>query len=251
MADNVLEGSRILSITDGSTQRNIEFIEEEEKQEATFKLRYYMWLSRFFTFLAILSLCLFWSSSLALFRLAPQVKVKPFLIITEDDSNSIVRAETIEPGMASLDKMTETYIKQYVEYRNTIINDPIEMQVRWFAGGIVNFLSAPKIFEKFSEYRDSIWAFQVLQGTVQEVEIMATYRIGGQHSPIWKVDFKTYTLSKDDQESSSSERVMKTRYWTASVTALFIKERNFSSRRLLNPMGFTVLRYSQVQVEGL
>ena len=251
MADNLLEGSRVLTITDGNVQRNIEFIEAEEKQEATFKLRYYMWLSRFFIFLAILSLFLFFSSSLALFRLAPQVKVKPFLIISQDNSEGIVRAETIEPGMASIDKMTETYIKQYVEYRNTIINDPIEMQSRWYAGGIINFLSSPTIFEKFSEYRDSIWATHVLQGTVQEVEIMATHRIGGQHSPIWKVDFKTYTLSKDEQESSSTERVMKTRYWTASVTAVFIKERNFSSRRLINPMGFTVLRYSQALVEGL
>lgn len=251
MADNILEGSRILKISDGNISHHMEFIEADEKQEATFKLKYYMWLSRFFIFLAILSLILFWSSSLSLFRLAPEVTVKPFLIINQDNSEGIVRAETIEPGMASIDKLTEMYIRQYVDYRNTIINDIVEMQSRWLPGGILNFLSAPDVFDKFSEYRDSFWATEIGQGTVQEVEIIATHRIGGQRSPIWKVDFKTYTLAKDEQNSSSLERVMRVRHWTASVTAIFVKERAFSSLRLLNPMGFTVLRYSQVQVEGL
>jgi len=65
------------------------------------------------------------------------------------------------------------------------------------------------------------------------------------------VDFKTYTLEKDEQDNATMERVMKTRYWTASVTAVYIKERAFSGIRLINPLGFTVLRYSQAQVEGL
>ncbi|MBQ8464490.1 MAG: type IV secretion system protein [Alphaproteobacteria bacterium] len=251
MADNLLEGSQILKIEDGNAQRHIEFLEEDEKQEATLKLKYYMWLSRFFVFLAILSLTLFWSASLALFRLAPEVKVKPFLIISQDNSNGIVRAETIETSMASRDKLTEMYVKQYVEARNTIVDDEIEMMSRWFPGGMVNFLSSPKIFDAFSQDIDKKIKEQLSRGTVQEVEIVATHRVGGQHSPIWKVDFKTYTLEKDEQDNATMERVMKTRYWTASVTAVYIKERAFSGIRLINPLGFTVLRYSQALVEGL
>ena len=251
MADNLLEGSQILKIEDGNAQRHIEFLEEDEKQEATLKLKYYMWLSRFFVLLAILSLTLFWSASLALFRLAPEVKVKPFLIISQDNSNGIVRAETIETSMASRDKLTEMYVKQYVEARNTIVDDEIEMMSRWFPGGMVNFLSSPKIFDAFSQDIDKKIKEQLSRGTVQEVEIVATHRVGGQHSPIWKVDFKTYTLEKDEQDNATMERVMKTRYWTASVTAVYIKERAFSGIRLINPLGFTVLRYSQALVEGL
>ncbi len=251
MADNLLEGSQILKIEDGNAQRHIEFLEEDEKQEATLKLKYYMWLSRFFVFLAILSLTLFWSASLALFRLAPEVKVKPFLIISQDNSNGIVRAETIETSMASRDKLTEMYVKQYVEARNTIVDDEIEMMSRWFPGGMVNFLSSPKIFDAFSQDIDKKIKEQLSRGTVQEVEIVATHRVGGQHSPIWKVDFKTYTLEKNEQDNATMERVMKTRYWTASVTAVYIKERAFSGIRLINPLGFTVLRYSQALVEGL
>ena len=251
MTNNLLEGSQVLKIEDGNAQRHIEFIEVDEKQESTLKLKYYMWLSRFFVFLAILSLGLFWSASLALFRLAPEVKVKPFLIISQDNSDGIVRAETIESSMASRDKLTEMYVKQYVEVRNTVIDDELEMMSRWYPGGMVNFLSSPKIFNAFSQDIDKKIKEQLSKGTVQEVEIVATHRVGGQHSPIWKVDFKTYTLEEDEQDNSTMERVMKTRNWTASVTAVFIKERAFSGIRLINPLGFTVLRYSQAQVEGL
>lgn len=251
MAENLLGGSKVLAIGDGNSQRHVEFIDAYEQNESTLKLKYYTWLARFFIFLATLSLSLFLSASLALFRLAPQITVKPFLIISQDNSEGIVRTESIDLNMPSKDKLVEMYIKQYVEVRNTIIDDEIEMRSRWQPGGIVNFLSAPRIFEAFSEYRDGIWSQVIGKGTVQEVEIVSTQRIGGQHSPVWKVDFKTYMMAKKEQDGSSLDRVMTVRYWTASVTAVFIRERMFTGIRLVNPLGFTVLRYSQTQVEGL
>lgn len=251
MVENKLEGSRILAITDGNKEHHLEFIDSLEKTESTLKLKYYMWLSRFFIFLATLSLMLLWSASLALFRLAPQVTVKPFLVISQDKSEGIVRAESMGVNMPSRDKLTEMYIKQYVELRNEIINDEIEMRSRWLPGGMVNFLSAPVIFNAFSEYRDKIWNSVIGKGVVQEVEIVSTQRVGGQHSPVWKIDFKTYMLEPKDKDGSTLEMLMTVKYWTASVTAVFIKERMFSGMRLINPLGFTVLRYSQTQVEGL
>lgn len=251
MENNILEGSRILSIGDQKSGQQMAFIESYEQQESTLKLKYYMWLSRFFIFLSVLSLALFLSASLALFRLAPQVSVKPFLIISQDKSENLVRAEDISMSMPSRDKVMEMYIRQYVEVRNTIIDDEKEMNTRWQAGGMVNFLSAPAIFDEFSKYRDRIWERITQKNIVQEVEIVSTKRIGGQYSPIWKVDFKTYEIAPQDTDGSELDKMMTTKYWTASVTAVFVKERLFLGRRLLNPLGFTVVRYSQTEVEGL
>ena len=92
--NNRLEGTKILSLADGSG-RTHEFISETEQEKAGFKLKYYMWLSRLFIFFAIVSLLIFMSSSLALFKLAPQVNVEPFLIINQDSSDGIVRAVAI------------------------------------------------------------------------------------------------------------------------------------------------------------
>ena len=250
MANNILEGSKVLAIGGVNNQHQVEFIHNYKQKEAGLKLIYYMWLARFFIFLAVISLSIFLSASLALFRLAPQITVKPFLIISQDKSDEIVRAEGIALNMPSKDKIVQTFIKQYVELRNTIVDDEIEMRARWQPGGMVNFLSAPNVFNNFDAYREKVLSKELLNGTIQEVEIISVNRLGGQYSPLWKVDFKTYTITKKDQEGKQ-EKVMDVKYWTASVTAVLIKERLFVGRRLINPLGFTVLRYSQTQVEGL
>lgn len=82
---------------------------------------------------------IFMSSSLALFKLAPQVSVEPFLIIRQDTSDGIVRYEPISYKMASKNQLMETFVRQYVLLRNTIIADEKEMQTRWFPGGMMNF----------------------------------------------------------------------------------------------------------------
>lgn len=244
---NSLEGSKILSIS-GTTDPNYNFIEKIDKEVESWKLKYYMWLSRLFMLFAVLSLLIFTSSSLALFRLAPLVNVEPFLIINQDDSDGIVRYEPIAYDMASKDQLMETFVRQYVISRNTIIDDVKEMETRWFPGGMLNFLSSDDVFFQFDRAREQTW--QTTQDThlVKEVEIISVGKQGGARSPIWKVDFKTYELF-ENPSSTSNVNVLKTRYWTASVIGYFIKERQFVGRRLINPLGFTVTRYSQNEVE--
>ena len=68
-------------------------------------------------------------------------------------------------------------------------------------------------------------------------------------SPVWKVDFKTYEVSQRNRNGDTGALVLRTRYWTASVTSYFIPERIFVGRRLINPLGFTVTRYNQSEVQ--
>lgn len=245
-----LEGAKVLALTD-SQGRTHEFISETEQEVAGFKLKYYMWLSRLFILFAIISLLIFMSFSLALFKLAPQVSVEPFLIINQDTSEGIVRAEAITNRMASKNQLMEIFVSQYVMLRNTIISDETEMQVRWYPGGMINFMSAPRVYGEFEEYRDSIWEKMLHDGIVREVEIISIGRQGGERSPVWKVDFKTYELSKNAVDKKTRARIMVVKYWTASVTAFFIPGREFVGLRLINPIGFTVTRYSQAEVEVL
>jgi len=225
-----------------------EFLEELDKETEGFKHKYYMWLSRFYIMTSVLSMLLLICLSLALFRLAPMVTVEPFLIINQDSSQKIVREEPIIPDMSSRTQLMETFIRQYVILRNTFINDPIEMRSRWFPGGIVHYLSAFEVFEPFYKRIAANWQSMFQDPVSKEVEIISLKRQGGDNSSIWKIDFKTYELVTDhSNEVKKSE--LKERYWTASITAYFIKERMFMARRLLNPLGFTVVRYSQAEVE--
>lgn len=247
---NKLEGSKILAIADKSG-KEYHFIGSKEKEVVSAKMRYYLWLSRFFIVTTVASLLLFLASSLALFNLAPQVTVEPFLIIDQSSSDDIVRYEPIAYDMASKKMLMETFVRQYVLYRNTIINDEREMMVRWYPGGIVNYLSSPQVFSEFNKYREGIWKEMTDNQISQEVEIISVGRVGGDKSPVWKVDFKTYEVSARRRNTETGALFLRVHYWTASITSYFIPFREFMGRRLLNPLGFTVTRYSQSEVEFL
>lgn len=242
-----LDASKTLSLTDGNGHTH-EFLGEAEKEVISAKQNYYKWLSRLFIFFATLSLLLFMSSSLALFNLAPQVSVEPFLIIKQDASENIVRYEPISEDMASETQLMEAFIKQYVILRNTILRDEGEMMLRWYPGGMVNFLSSDYVFSEFDAYRRSVWQKMLDSKIVREVEIISVDRVGGEKSSVWKVDFRTFDLSEYQRDNKTRGISLKIRYWTASVTAFFFRERQFVGLRLINPIGFTVVRYSQTEV---
>ena len=243
-----IETRKILAITDTNGEKH-EFISETEEEVSSAKLTYYMWLSRLFIFFCTISLIVFMSTSLALFDLAPRVSVEPFLIIKQDSSDSIVRSEAIETDMPSKKQLMKIFVEQYVILRNTIIRDEAEMKLRWYPGGMVNFLSSDYVFYIFNEYRKNIWKTMLDTKIVREIEIISADKLGGEKSPVWKVDFVTYDLSEYQRDNKTRGLTLRTRYWTASVTAYFFKERQFVGLRLINPLGFTVTRYSQTEVE--
>lgn len=119
--NKAIGGSKILAIEGTGGKQNVEFLQSMEQKTESLKLRYYTWLSRLFIFFAVLS-CLFMVlASLSLFRLAPAVSVEPFLIINQNTSKGIVRQEAITDKMASKTQLMETFIRQYVIVRNTVI----------------------------------------------------------------------------------------------------------------------------------
>ena len=70
MADiaDMSKGTKTLAIS-GQVDPDYKFIDVLDKEVEGFKLKYYMWLSRLFTLFAVISLLIFASSSLALFKL--------------------------------------------------------------------------------------------------------------------------------------------------------------------------------------
>ena len=248
--NQIQNGNKTLAIEDANKTAAPDFIEQLDPVAEGLKIRYYTWLSRFFILTAVASLLFLVFSSLALFHLAPMVTVEPFLIINQDTSEGIVRDEPISQDMSSKDKLMETFIKQYVILRNTIINDPMEMRSRWNRGGMVNFLSSVEVFAAFDKSTKAMWEQIFKQTLVREVEIISVGRQGGPRSPVWKVDFKTYDLYDEQGKSQAQkESTLRVRYWTSSITAYFMKARKFMGRRMINPLGFTVTRYSQTEVE--
>lgn len=230
---------------------NIKYVTDVNVSTGSAREIYYCWLARFVAFIAIISLMFFTSASLVLFKLAPEVQVEPFLIIRQGNSDEMVRYETISTNMPSAKQMMELFIRQYVIIRNTIISDEREMQSRWYGGGMINYLSSDKVFDEFSRGIEAKLQNIMKDKTSRAVEIISVDKVGGDKSPIWKVDFKTYDLSPLNRNVSTNELVLKTRYWTVSIVAIFVPDRMFMSKRLMNPLGFTVTKYSETEVEIL
>ena len=225
-----------------------QYIEQLEEEHSSLRQTYYLWVSRFFILTAVVSMGFMVLASLSLFRLAPLVTVEPFLIINQNSSDGIVRDEPIATDMASKNQLMEMFIKQYVILRNTIIRDEMEMMLRWYPGGMVNFMSSEYVFDAFNTYREGNWDNIIRTRIVREVQIISVNRVGGEKSPVWKVDFRTYDLSDAQRDEATRGLSLRIRYWTASVTAFFIPTRQFVGLRLINPLGFTVTRYSQAEV---
>lgn len=240
-----IQGQQQRLITDAnSTQVN--FLEKEEKEKKSLKLYYYMWLSRLFIFFSFIGLSIFLASSLSLYKLAPQITVEPFLIISQDSSEKIVRNEAIALDMASKEKLMEMYVKQYVIVRNTIINDVQEMKSRMSRGGILHFFSSSDVYNEFEKGLESFLIETEKNNKTQEVEITKIGRVGsGGKSSVWRVEFITYETFQSSAQSGSVALTLKKQKWNASVTAFFYPQRMFVGRRLINPLGFTVTRYSQ------
>ena len=207
--DNRLETTNSrLAIADASNRPvNMNYVTDINVRTSSARESYYRWLSRFVILIAILSLLFFSSASLVLFKLAPEVHIEPFLIIKQDSSEDMVRYETISRDMPSANQMMELFIRQYVILRNTVINDEREMQSRWFAGGMLSYLSSIEVFEEFfnTMEKEKHMEQNAKAKLSREVEIISVGKVGGNRSPVWKVDFKTYELSPFERNETTNE----------------------------------------------
>ena len=244
--------NELLALTSAeAVQKTKNYVTDVDAVVNSAREQYYCWLARFVAFLAILSLLFFTSASLVLFKLTGEVHVEPFLIIRQSNSDEMVRYETISQNMPSSKQIMELFIKQYVLIRNSIVGDEREMQSRWLGGGMINYLSSDKVFADFAKDIEKKVLDATKEQITRDVEIISIGKVGGDKSPVWKVDFKTYELSPQNRNETTGEYVLKTKYWTTSIVAIFVPERMFMSKRLMNPLGFTVTRYSQTEVEIL
>ena len=224
----------------------LQYITDDKINNNSVKEIYFRWLSRLVVICAVLSLGLFLSASMVIFRLAPEIIVEPLLIISQNDSETMVRYEPITNKMPSLKQMTELFVRQYVIVRNTVINDEQEMRTRWGPGGIIAYLSTPRVYHEFvGEHIDNISSMFDNEYS-SEVRIDSIHKIS-ENSPAWIVNFTIYNLSRSRTGKSGALTLKKTKM-RASVTPRFIPERRTVFARLINPLGFTVMKYNQDEI---
>lgn len=248
-----LANQKVLRITDANHEYTIDYITENVAEERRAKVIYYKWISRFMAFLATISLCYGIATTLAIFRLVPRIMYDAQIFVKDPhDSRLLVKREHIDPRMESREKIMINFIKQYVELRNTFIQDEIEMRKRWLWGGLVSYLSTYQVYKDFERtYPYLTQEMQELQAS-RAVEVLSVERSGGEKSYVWKVEFKTYdyTYGADQNygDTNIKPKIIE-RYWTANIRCYANSRRRTSYRRMLNPLGFVVISYYQSEIE--
>lgn len=247
-----LANEKVLQISNKTGQNEApEFIKDEVVEVRRAKLIYYKWVSRFMALLAVGSLLYGVATTLAILKLVPEIMIEPQIYVELSDSPSLVKREYIDHEMESREKIMINFIKQYVELRNSFLKDEAEMRKRWLWGGLISYLSTYNVYQAFEKVYPKVTEELVKAKASRSVEILAVNRNGGERSSIWKVDFKTYDYSfKNDGfgEAKSVEPIIVERYWTANVRALIDHKRRTAYRRLINPLGFVVVSYSQSEI---
>lgn len=223
----------------------VSFLSEPSGEDRSLKEIYFRWLSRLIILCGIISLSFFLSASLVVFRLAPEILVEPLLLIRQNDSQSMVRYEPISTKMPSIRQLTEMFIRQYIIMRNTVINDVQEMRTRWGPGGIVHCMSAQDVYADFVGLNAGSVDKMFDDGYSSEVKINEISK-ESETSPAWFVVFTVYNLSKD--RGKGGALTLKTQRYKVSMTPKFIPERRMYRARLINPLGFTVMKYSQSEI---
>jgi type IV secretory pathway component VirB8 len=221
------------------------FISDAKQDSYSGKEVYFRWLSRLVVLCAIVSLTFFLCSTMVIFRLAPEIVVEPLLIINQSDSESMARYEPITERMPSLRQLTEMFIKQYIIMRNTVINDAQEMRTRWGPGGIVHYMSAPDVYADFVGQNSQSINKMFDNDYSSETRID---EIGkeSETTPAWTVKFTVFNLSK--KRSSEGSLTLKTKRYKVSITPRFYQQRRIFRPRLINPLGFTVVKYNQSEI---
>ena len=232
-----------LNSTVKNTEYQPEYVTDSDDEVFSSKELYFRWLSRLVILCAILSLSFFLCATLVIFRLAPEIIVEPLLITTQTDSENMMRYEPISEKMPSSRQFTEMYIKQYVILRNTVVNDMDEMRTRWGPGGIVNYLSSPTVYKEFVGKNAHAVNKMFSNDYSSEVRIDSIQK-ESENSPAWYVNFTVYNLSRN-HIGESGALVLKTLRYRASVTPKYYPERRAIYARIVNPLGFTVVKYNQ------
>ena len=247
---------KILKLTDGNkTDKTPDFITEDVIEVSRARLTYYKWINRFMMLLVIISLTYSVCAVLVLFKIVPQIIIDPQIFVEFSDSKSWVKREHINQKMESRNKIMITFMKQYVEMRNTYMSDTAEMKKRWLRGGLLSYLSTYQVYQEFAQEFPKISEELNEMKASRSVEILSVNRTGGEKSYIWQIEFKTYDYTyKGDANYRAMNKLygpdIIERYWTANIAAGFDPGRRTAYRRLINPLGFVVYKYSQSEIKS-
>lgn len=207
----------------------------------------YLWMTRVFATVAVVSFLANIMLIMALFSLLPIVRVQPFYLHTQDKDEQIITVTRPPRNELNSEVLQESFIRQYLLARLTIGSDIRELERRWGLDGTVNWMSETSVFSEFAASAGLLIDQAKKEGFTRNVRILVVskYRSNQQEGDIWRAE-----VELTDMKAGAAEPV-KTK-WLIVMQVDFRPSRPglLWKDRLKNPLGFTVTRFGIQQADS-
>lgn len=200
----------------------------------------YLWTARAFAVVTAISLCCNLILLLTISNVLPLYRVEPYLLTLSNKEDQVYNIVPYTRSMESQKSITETFVREYVLLRTTLLSDVDEMQSRWQTGGDLQEMSSNLVYQDFlSNTGKKLMQRMRQDGLTSTVRILTVNEIGDS---LWQVEYVVdYYLP-----SSYTPRSIKYR---ASLKIQYQPRRVQYKERLKNPVGFKVISYGTKQIK--
>jgi len=200
----------------------------------------YLWTARAFAVVTAISICCNLLLLLTIANILPLYRVEPYLLTLSDKEEQVYRIIPYSKNMESEKSITETFVRQYVLLRTTLLPDIEEMQSRWQNGGDLQEMSSPIVYQEFLKATGNKLMQRMKQdGLTSNVKILTVNEI---EDALWQVEYSVdYYLP-----SSYTPKTIKYR---ATMKIQYVPRRVQYKERLKNPVGFKVIQYGTKQIK--
>ena len=95
----------------------------------------YLWTARAFAIVTAISICCNLILLLTIANILPLYRVEPYLLTLANKEEQVYNIIPYSRDMEAQKSITETFVREYILLRTTLLSDIDEMQARWQNGG--------------------------------------------------------------------------------------------------------------------
>ena len=106
----------------------------------------YLWTARAFAVVTAISICCNLILLMTISNILPLYRVEPYLLTLSSKENQVYRIVPYSRNMDSQKSITETFVREYILLRTTLLADVEEMESRWQNGGDLQEMSSSSFF---------------------------------------------------------------------------------------------------------
>ncbi len=197
--------------------------------------RRYLKTSRIMAIASIISMCSTIILGFILFYLAPQLTIKPRIVVLNRDDNIVQQIGEFTDSIPAFLLLTEKYVAEYIRIRNTVTPNITEMNSLWGDKSLLYLMSSSDIFAQNNQEKLRVLEDIRKYGLSRQVKILWIQRLNSGIAD-WRVRYETIDTYTDGRPSEQHS-------WYATLRVGYSPRRIPTAEQMKNPTGFTVYSY--------